>query len=817
MANGPEGHRAHFLIDNSGESRAFSSPRQGRGAGPVPPRNRPNHAKALRDELAQATREEAEDSPTRLQLEFQSFEGIELATESLARDRSGIELLNVRQEGSRTFATISVPSGKMAHFDKLIAEYVAERKNRKGIAIDHQKLVDAIEHIRTAKVQAMWTDDFDLLPASPQTSIEWEIWIPVRDQREKVIAAFREAAQATGWKVSKRVVIFPERSVLTAVGTQAQLESSNLLMSLIAELRRAKETAEFFDELPGSEQAQWSQDLLERIQLAPETAPYICVVDTGINRGHELLAGSLAEQDLHTVDPAWGTSDEDGHGTELAGVALFGDLTPVLASGGPVVLPARLESVKLLRKSGDNETEPYGALTADAVSQPEVTAADRRRIFSLAVTATDTRDRGRPSSWSAAIDALAFDSVSDGERPRLLIVSSGNCQDSRSWLTHPAHLSTESIHDPAQSWNALTVGASTNKIHITEDDTEDFQPIAMPGSLSPFSSSSASWVRRGIPWKPDIVFEGGNAGTDGTFASNFASLSLLTTYREPLIRSFTYTNATSAATAFVAHLAGHISNQYPVFWPETVRALLVHSARWTDQMRTEFYVGTTETSRRTNLLRHCGYGVPSLERALWSAADSLTLIVQDELQPFEKTTSGVKSRDMRLHTLPWPTQALLDLGELQVKLRVTLSYFIEPNPGERGEADQYAYHSHGLRFEVRRPGESVNGFLGRINRLARDEEYGTATSSGDANWALGDQLRRRGSLHVDIWQGTAADLADRGVIGIYPAIGWWRRRTRLERFNRLARYALVVSIEAPEASVDLYALLAAQIGIEVST
>ena len=703
----------------------------------------------------------------------------------------------------------------MPHFDKLIEDYLAQRKKSNGDAMDHQKLVDAIEHIRAAKARALWTDELDLLPPTPETPIQWEVWLPVRDQRQSVVDAFRQAAQAVGWEVSQHVIAFPERSVLVATGTQAHLESSDLLLSLIAELRRAKETAAFFDELPGAEQAEWLDELLGRIQFAPEAAPYICVLDTGVNRAHQLLQDSLAQQDLHTVDPDWTAADEDGHGTEMAGIALFGDLTPVLVAQGPVVLPARLESVKLLRESGDNEGEPYGALTSEAVARAELVAPERARIFNLAVAATDTRDRGRPSSWSAALDALAFDSAADGARPRLFMVSSGNCQDSIAWLTHPAHLATESIHDPAQSWNALTVGACTHKIHITEADAQHYQPIAIAGSLSPFSSSSATWRRRGRPWKPDVVFEGGNAGRDGNFASNFPSLSLLTTYYEPLLRDFTHTNATSAATAQVAHLAAHIAGQYPAMWPETLRALIVHSARWTDQMRAEFYIGPTETARRTNILRHCGYGIPSLERALWSAADSLTLIVQDELQPFEKTPNGVKSRDMRLQNLPWLHQTLLELGELPVSLRVTLSYFVEPNPGERGEADQYAYHSHALRFEVRRAGETAHAFLARINRLARDEEHGTQTVSGDTHWALGDQLRRRGSLHSDVWSGTAADLADRGMLGVYPAIGWWRRRTRLERYNRTARYALIVSIEAPEAPVDLYALLAAQLGIPV--
>lgn len=43
-----------------------------------------------------------------------------------------------------------------------------------------------------------------------------------------------------------------------------------------------------------------------------------------------------------------------------------------------------------------------------------------------------------------------------------------------------------------------------------------------------------------------------------------------------------------------------------------------------------------------------------------------------------------KTKDMHLHDLPWPKEVLLELGEVSVKLRVTLSYFIEHAPGEIG-------------------------------------------------------------------------------------------------------------------------------------
>ena len=147
------------------------------------------------------------------------------------------------------------------------------------------------------------------------------------------------------------------------------------------------------------------------------------------------------------------------------------------------------------------------------------------------------------------------------------------------------------------------------------------------------------------------------------------------------------------------------------------------------------------------------------------------------------------------------------LGNVNVRIRVTLSYFIEPNPGERGTSTKYAYQSHALRFEVRRPLESEEQFRSRINRLARDEEEGTNVVAPDQGWKIGDRLRRRGSLHSDIWEGPAVDLANRGLIGVYPSLGWWRTRTKLERFDKEARYALLVSIEAPEIEQDIYAVV----------
>ena len=156
------------------------------------------------------------------------------------------------------------------------------------------------------------------------------------------------------------------------------------------------------------------------------------------------------------MDPNWGSHDDGGcpgqvgHGTEMAGLAAYGDLTNVLISVAAVNMRHRLESVKILLPRGSNPPQLYGAITAQGVALLEINAPDRLRVFSLAVTATDQRDRGQPTSWSAAIDALAagrsFDPTTQGlvyldaaeaEAHRLFVVSAGNVQPE---MIEPAHL-----------------------------------------------------------------------------------------------------------------------------------------------------------------------------------------------------------------------------------------------------------------------------------------------------------------------------------------------------------------------------------------
>jgi hypothetical protein len=265
--------------------------------------------------------------------------------------------------------------------------------------------------------------------------------------------------------------------------------------------------------------------------------------------------------------------------------------------------------------------------------------------------------------------------------------------------------------------------------------------------------------------------------------------------------------------------------EYPEYWPETIRALIVHSAEWTVVMRKRFSLFRQQHSpskAKELMLRCAGYGVPDLERARYSANHILTLVTQESMQPFLKsdearTSSDPKLNEMQLYTLPWPLEALKLLPlEQEVRLKVTLSYFIEPNPGRRGYRDRYRYQSHGLRFDVIRPGETVDVFRASINKIANDQLGDYDGREGDpGGWQLGPSLRTRGSLHSDTWIGTVADLLDMNTIAVYPVSGWWKYRSAQNRWENSVRYSLIVSIDVPDEDVDIYTEVENQIVTQV--
>jgi hypothetical protein len=642
----------HLLLPPAGEPIRFTSPSSGpRERINLPARERAAHAQHLMSQLenitpeadARATEQRALglDAGIGIYLGFDSEPNFPLKFESLDLTNSGIELCNVKTlRNNSVQATVFVPEGKLELFLKRIAAYRDENttpRSERGVARPkHQDLVESISNIQLAALEALWTEDTLPFPERDAT-VTWEVWLR-RDQGLDHLARLRGYAEHLNLQVGEQVLTFVDRKVVLVTATASDLARSIDILGMIAEVRLPKTTAAFFTEMTAVEQEQWVEELSARIRPPAGDVPYVCLFDTGLNQGHPLLGDVVDRADLHTYKPGWGVDDRYGHGTEMAGLASFGDLTSMLKIGDQVTCTHRLESVKMFNERDPHDPELYGSVTEESASRVEVSAA-RMRVFCMSVTSRDGRDRGRPSSWSAAIDSLAA-GVGGGPK-RLFVLSAGNTAvDER--RNYPASNMTDSIHDPAQAWNALTVGGYTDKITIDGTKWPEWQPVARRGDLAPCSCTSTTWAR--WPFKPHIVMEAGNLASNPGVAdpADIDDLQLLTTAhnfaaRAPLITF----GDTSAAAALASRSAAMVWAKYPTLRPETVRALMVHSARWTPAMLARFTDAAGDVDYK-NLLRCFGYGVPNLQRLLSSLDNSLTLVAEDELQPFFKDDGRIR-------------------------------------------------------------------------------------------------------------------------------------------------------------------------------
>lgn len=741
-------------------------------------------------------------------LEVKSRPNERLKRDSL--DASNLTLLRY-EDGSQTgtnqeSATVFATARGVEKLRKKVAEF--QNENTKDRVKDGEvipgrpknaDLVQSVAAITEAGLRALWRSPDTTFPVDDGAAV-WEVWLdPVEADQ------FVQNAPEYGVNVGEERLYFPEDTVIIVHAMRGDLANAIRRIGGVRALAAPTVTADFFDGMDVQEQAEWVDELLQRTEFPAHPNPgYVTLMDTGVSRAHPLIEPALDAADRHAANPAWSVEDVKGHGTQMAGLALFGDLTPNLHQANPVRVENRLESIKLLPDAGLNPHHLLGAVTRNAVDTVELNNRRRRAFTMTTTTGEDSPHDGAPTSWSSELDQLASGVSGRANEPRLLLISAGNTDNftfaAGDYLNRCDHEDNE-IESPAQAWNAVSVGAYTEKTQLPNG--EPARPLAPFGDLSP-ASRTASWAST-WPLKPDVVLEGGNwAASAFPPPMRHGWLSLLSTHHNYPLRSFAFTYDTSAATALAAKGISELWSDYPNLWPETVRGLYVSSARWTPQMLSHLPAEPNKGHYAT-LFQRYGYGVPDLSRARRSASNALTLIVEDTITPYglsEKTGADVHN-EMKLFTLPWPVEQLRVLGNAAVKLRVTLSTFIAPNPSEASRGSRYRYASHNLRFKLNRADENAQRFMARISKLA-DQPEGPPSAEDDL-WDFGSNRRDVGSLHIDQLTCRASDLARRNLIAVHPVSGWWKSKALLQGDLPTVRYALIVEIDAEEVQAELFA------------
>ena len=146
MANQPQDKRPHLILSQTSEPKDFTAHNTGGGSNaviPELPRNQHGTSLLAQLELIKPIAQQTIglqqalglESGLGLQIQFQNQPDVELAFESLGNDTQHIELLSIRKDGDNTIANVFVPDGKLAHFEKCITEYLAEKKKKMAMLL----------------------------------------------------------------------------------------------------------------------------------------------------------------------------------------------------------------------------------------------------------------------------------------------------------------------------------------------------------------------------------------------------------------------------------------------------------------------------------------------------------------------------------------------------------------------------------------------------------------------------------------------------------------------------------------------------------
>lgn len=800
----PDQNLSHIILPVDQISAAPFVPKSG-GTRNKPTRiNRQEHADKLKQELEEI--EVGHSNAGFFTIKFSGRPNMTLLCEDLDKKGFQMELLSVKESNGTTIANVRIDAAKT--FEKLYKKLDEYREKDVESPLPY---IASIENINEIKIQDLFTDDESLFPTDLRNRLWWEIWIT--NKVEESVSHFQQIAHENNVYFNERPIIFEDRTVFLVKASVVELENFIKKCSLIAEIRIAKELHQSILNYNTEDQEKLVTEIQEKIRdCTADNNIRIVVLDGNIIKRHPLITSFIVRNQQALTNFSLENNKE--HATEMASLTLLGDIRKTVEKDD-IFIHHTVEGVQIY-DSVNNDKDLYGKITEEAVQK---TQDNVHSAYIMPVTEEYSEHyHGKPSSWSASIDKVIF------QNKKLFSISVGNISNICLEDDYDEMQKKSCIESPAQSWNALSIGSYTDYCNSDLCRFEGAVPYTLLSKdISPYSRTSclfsSAW-----PIKPEVLFEGGNkvVHNDHNVYQHDAlePVACSGNFKE---QAFTNINATSASTGLSGNFIGELMATYPLFWPETIRGLIIHSAEWSETMKNKLPSNYNKSD--INKLSHIfGYGIPNLQKAKYSALSALTIIAQkDNFQVFVPKNGSLspkekeKSSSILFVKLPWPKELLTnELGQRKIKLTITLSYYIEPNPSERGYSNKYAYQSHNLRFDLQRPTETLEQFRSRINKLIAVEETEGVTSSDSYDWLFGPNSRTHGSVHKDVLEISGVDLAAAEYVAVYSVTGWWKsRKTKLAN-DTFSRFSLIISIDAGETEVDLYNEIKNNIEIPIS-
>jgi len=393
-------------------------------------------------------------------------------------------------------------------------------------------------------------------------------------------------------------------------------------------------------------------DFLEIERNAPnENATGILIIDSGIVSNHPLLENCIGGEDNFQSGEI-ATQDTVGHGTAVAGCAAYGDVEMCIID--KVFTPSNwIFSAKVMYAETDPiNGEKYARYDPEKLVEHQLTDAIitflsnsnyHIRVVNISLGNIQEvwhKTYTRQLPLAALIDEIAY------TFPNVVfVVSTGNQNPQnidefdtieKIKTNYPKYLLSNpdyKLINPATSALAITVGSISpaNRVQQNHNCEEQIKTaIAEENQPSPFTRTGPG-INDMV--KPELVEFGGNL----IFYNNHGWISedsggkivLLNNEVSENLLKFDF--GTSFSAPKVARIAGEIANLYPQRTANFIINMLLSGAGMPFIPKDDFY-GSKNGKAIEDHLNVCGYGLPSLERAINSFDNRVILFDESKLQ-----------------------------------------------------------------------------------------------------------------------------------------------------------------------------------------
>lgn len=492
---------------------------------------------------------------------------------------------------------------------------------------------------------------------------------------------------------------------------------------------------------------------LEKLEVGvspPKNATAIAVLDSGILSNQPLLENAVGDEiavPMLSSDKVQEDKPQDdvGHGTKVAGIALYGDIKKCIDDKKfqPEVW---ILSAKVMFKE---ENPITGEITAtyneSELLEHQLERAVRyfvQRYPNCKVVNISFGDRykkmfgnRRQFTLATLIDELAK------ELDIVFVISAGNLWEPKQLgfpEKYPSYLIDENeevkIIDPASSAYAITVGSISQEFGPSNRrPTEILFSPARINYPSPFTCVGLGY--KGMI-KPELVEEGGNiisSPRDPLKSEDIGGkLVVLNPKWIEEGKLFSVDYGTSFSTPKVAHYTARLFNQFSEYSSNLIKALLIASAKIPSDRPSPLKQITFNDpdTKLKDLLKIYGYGKPNFDVAISSESNCVLLIAQ----------SKIKLDGVHLYYFYLPREFVETNGEREISVVLVYS-----PPIRRNRID---YMGVGMEFHLFKNME--------IQEVLRS--YGTIQIAEDLEDIVPEELKVEG---IDLHPGVR--LRKRGI------------------------------------------------------